>query len=773
MKKLFHAVLASFVLFWACDEVEIPATLEIPQESLAYFTDGISFTATQEEGGVTATVSFYASVNWSASIEAVDDTKPVDWLTVDPTSGAPGDTRITVTARDNDSEQPRKAKVTISCGGFTESINVVQAGLPADSDVTVELDRASATMAIGETLELLATVLPEQEAVWTSSNERVATVTGEHRVAVDGTYLNVGTVTALSEGETIISAKVGATEAKCKITVTSASGEETLTIDPAPVTLAIDDEQVLTAVMKPSGTAVKVQWKCDKPNVVALGAISDTQAKVQGLAEGKAIVTAYTSDGKTATCEVTVEGGAATVAVTSITLDKTQLEMTVGQTETLVATISPENATYKDLNWSVRDSRIVSVSAKGELTAKSLGTTTVTVISVMYPNIMASCEVTVVAGGGGGSTTIESVSIEPASVTLAMDEEKTLTLVTVPANADVTVYWESSNTSIAKVSMLSPRQAKVQGISVGTATLTAHAGNLTATCAVTVESTGDVVPVESVTLNVHELQLNVNQQFQLVATVLPDNATEKGVVWSSNVQSSKLYIDTNGMVSGLQACEATVTVRCKANPYIYDVCHITVTGGSSSGSGDEVVDLGLPSGVKWRAWNVGATKPEEYGNYYAWAETTPKSSYTWSNYKYPATTYGGEITIYAKYDTTPGGDGKTVLEAEDDAATANLGNGWRMPTFKEFKELRESCTWTWTSRNGVYGMQVTGPNGNSIFLPAGGYYGSTLTYKGSYGSYWTATGDGEMANAVDFISGGNDKALVPRCEGKSVRPVRN
>lgn len=766
MKKLFYVILASAVFFSACDEIEIPATLDIPEESLEYFNHGINFSATSEEGTLTVKVSFSSSLNWSAAIEDSEG-KPVSWFTVSPTSGLPGDTEITVTAQDNKSEEPRSAKITVTCGSISKSINVTQAGLkptvvevPATSITINESD--GLTMKVGETKTLTVTLEPA------NTTDKVE---WECLMPENATVDQNGKVTALAEGFASITAKAGKVQATCRISIVKAGDEtESLVIEPAPVTLAIDEEAVLTAVMKPSGTKVKVEWKCDKPEVVALGAINDSQAKVQGLAEGKAIVTAYAS-GKTATCEVTVEGGAATVAVTSITLNKTQLEMTVGQQETLVATIYPENATYKALNWSVMDNRIVSVGANGELTAQSIGTTTVTVISVMYPSVMASCQVTVSAGGG--SSNINSVSIDPSSVTLALNEEKALTLILDPSDAEVTIYWDSSNSSIAKVQMTSKTTAKVQGLAAGQATLTAHAGNLTATCEVTVQS-GSSVPVESVTLNKHELELSVGQQFQLVATVLPENATEKGVVWSSNVQSSKLYIDTNGMVTGLQECEATVTVRCKDNAYIYDTCKITVTGGGSSGTDEEAVDLGLPSGLKWSSMNVGASKPEDYGNYYAWAETSPKSSYSSSNYKYPATSYGDGITIYAKYDTTPGGDGKTVLEAEDDAATVNLGNGWRMPTFKEFKELRENCTWTWTTRNGVNGMLVTGPNGKSIFLPAGGWYDkTTLNYKGSYGSYWTATGDGGTANAVDFVNGDKDKALVPRSEGRSVRPVTN
>ena len=628
--------------------------------------------------------------------------------------------------------------------------------VPATS---ITFDEPAATMKVGETKTLTVTVEPENttdKVEWESLMPENATVEN-------------GVVTAKQEGWASIVAKAGDVQATCRISITAADGEESLVIEPAPVTLNIDEEAVLTAVMKPSGTKVKVEWKWDNHEALALGAINDSQAKIQGQAAGKATVTAYASDGKTAICEVTVNGGTETVPVTSITLNKTQLEMTVGQTETLVATVLPENDTYKDaLNWSVKDNRIVKVNENGELTAVATGTTTVTVISIMHPKIMASCEVTVKAGGG--SSNLRSVSVDPASVTLALNEEKALSLILDPSDAEVTIYWESSNSSIAKVQMTSKTTAKVQGLAAGEATLTAHAGNLTATCAVTVQS-GSAVPVESVTLNKHELELSVGQQFQLVATVLPENATEKGVVWSSNVPSSQLYIDTNGMVTGLQACQATVTVRCKDNAYKYDTCKITVTGGSS-GTDEEVVDLGLS--VKWRSMNVGASKPEDYGHYFAWAETSPKSSYLSSNYKYPATNYSDGITIYAKYDSTTGGDKKSKLEAEDDAATANLGNGWRTPTFKEFKELRENCTWTWVTLNGVKGMQVTGKNGKSIFLPAGGWYDKNgLNNKGSYGSYWTATGDGGTANAVDFLNNDKSSALLPRCDGRSVRPVKD
>ena len=551
-------------------------------------------------------------------------------------------------------------------------------------------------------------------------------------------------------------------------------GEETFAIVPAPVTLAIDQEEILTAVMLPSNTEVKVEWKCDKPDIVALGAITDAKAKVQGLAEGKATVTAYAEGGKTATCEITVEGGSTNIIpVESITLDKTELELAVGEKYQLLATILPENATYNgenDLEWTTTDPYAVYVNG-GLVTAYRVGEATITCTSRSNREVSATCHVRVTqTGGGGGGTTVESASVDPSSVTLQLDEEKVLTLVMVPADAEVTIYWESANQYIAGVQMISKTQAKVKGVSVGETTVTVHAGDKTATCAVKVEdASGTDIPVESVSLNVTELTMKVNEQFQLVATVLPENATNKEVVWSSSVQSSKLYIDTTGKLSALAECEATVTVRCKANAYISASCKVTVTAGGSSGGDEEVVDLGLS--VKWRSMNVGASKPEDYGNYYAWGETTTKSSYSWSNYKFGHSQTGE----FSKYDTGPYTDNKTVLDPEDDAATVNLGDGWRMATYKEWKELREQCTWTWTTRNGVKGMQVTGPSGKSIFLPAAGWYDTSLENRGSYGSYWTASLGGVqgMASAVDFISSGFDIAVIARCQGNSIRPVKD
>lgn len=150
------------------------------------------------------------------------------------------------------------------------------------------------------------------------------------------------------------------------------------------------------------------------------------------------------------------------------------------------------------------------------------------------------------------------------------------------------------------------------------------------------------------------------------------------------------------------------------------------------------VDLGLPSGTLWADRNVGADSPEDYGDYFAWGETEPKSTYNWSTYKWCRGS--ATMTKYCAKSSNGTVDNKTVLDLEDDAAYVNMGADWRMPTYDELKELKSKCTWTWTSQNGTKGYRVTGPNGKSIFLPAAGYrLYSYLRSAGSFGFYWSSS----------------------------------
>lgn len=194
---------------------------------------------------------------------------------------------------------------------------------------------------------------------------------------------------------------------------------------------------------------------------------------------------------------------------------------------------------------------------------------------------------------------------------------------------------------------------------------------------------------------------------------------------------------------------------------------------------DDWVDLGLPSGLLWATRNVGASSPEDYGGYFAWAETQPKSVYNWSTYQYCCHNSVYSLTKYcssSSYGCNGYTDHLTVLEPGDDAATVNWGNGARTPTYNEWMELNNNCSWVWTTQNGIKGMRCTGPNGNTLFLPAAGYrYNSTIIDVGSSGYYWTSSfyapagayGIYFGSRGISIREGGH------RDSGPSIRAVRS
>ena len=193
------------------------------------------------------------------------------------------------------------------------------------------------------------------------------------------------------------------------------------------------------------------------------------------------------------------------------------------------------------------------------------------------------------------------------------------------------------------------------------------------------------------------------------------------------------------------------------------------TPSNGTENGHEWVDLGLPSGLLWATCNIGADKPEAYGDYFAWGETTPQAdnAYDWNSYKYHD---GNKMTKYTETD------GLETLESSDDAATANWGGAWRMPTKAEMQELMDNTTCEWTVQNGVNGLLFTSSNGNTIFLPAaGGRYDSGIFLVGSNGYYWSASLYTDYpGNAWYFNFDSEDfdiYAKDARFNGFSVRPV--
>lgn len=196
-------------------------------------------------------------------------------------------------------------------------------------------------------------------------------------------------------------------------------------------------------------------------------------------------------------------------------------------------------------------------------------------------------------------------------------------------------------------------------------------------------------------------------------------------------------------------------------------------------NGHHYIDLGLPSGILWATCNLGADTPEGFGDYYAWGETEPKDLYDWKSYKYGRFIHERyELNKYCT-DSLYGLDGfvdhLTLLDLEDDAARACWGGGWRMPTIEEWKELHEHTSSDWTAQNGVNGWCFTASNGNSLFLPAAGYWWDGEFNCADLGVYWSGSLNKEYPNrAWSFHFGVYNSHLCgsgDRNRGQSVRAV--
>lgn len=294
---------------------------------------------------------------------------------------------------------------------------------------------------------------------------------------------------------------------------------------------------------------------------------------------------------------------------------------------------------------------------------------------------------------------------------------------------------------------------------------------------------GEFVFVESVSLNTTSLSLLEGTTEQLTVTILPSDATEKTVKWTSN-DTSVASVSWNGEVTAVSAGTATITAWASDGVHS-TTCSVIVTAPYTVVT-PEAIDLGLPSGLKWASFNLGATSPEEYGDYFAWGEVTPKANYSWSTYKY----CDGSSNSMTKYclDSSYGQvDGLSLLESQDDAASINLGEDWRMPTKEEWTELMNDCSWVWTTVNGKEGYLITGKKAgfteNSIFLPAAGIWDGTSFYPKNNspwsvaGSYWSSNlGNTNIPYNLDFdivcpyVDSNSDEY---RYTGQSIRPVWN
>ena len=366
-----------------------------------------------------------------------------------------------------------------------------------------------------------------------------------------------------------------------------------------------------------------------------------------------------------------------------------------------------------------------------------------------------------------GKISVESVSLDKSEYTFHnLGETLTLNAVVSPSNAtDKGIEWSSDNEAVASVD-----NGKVTGLSNGTAviTVTTDDGAKSASCVVTVSQY-----VTSISLDKTSMSLEAGQTGTITATVGPDSAQDKSIIWSSS-DESVATVDAEGVVSALSEGTAFINATAKDGSGVAAQCKVSVYRFVVP----EVVDLGLS--VKWASFNLGASSPVKSGMFFAWGEVSSKEQYDWLTYKW---CYGNYSTL-TKYNTrAPSGivDGKTVLDSEDDAATSKLGGKFRTPTKEEFSELvnQENCTWAWTEMEGVKGYKVTskieGYAGNWIFLPATGYFdGSSIVREGASGYYWSSSVNPEQSRyAYRLEIGSSDYYWYnsDRCVGLQIRPV--
>ena len=410
---------------------------------------------------------------------------------------------------------------------------------------SVSLSQATAEMIPGETAQLIATVLPanatDKSVNWASSKQSVATVS------------NSGLVTALAEGSTTITASCGGKSATCQVTVSkgivAVSG---VTLDQTDLKLTVGDEALLKATVSPEdATDRAITWSSSNPGIVTV----DQGGRVKAVAEGSATVTAA-AGGKTASCKVSVLRGI--VPVASVSLDRVSVTLEENQTTTLIATVSPADATDKTVTWSTSDASVATVGQDGLVTAVKQGAATIT---AKAGSQTATCKVTVKKK----VIPVAAVSISRSSLNMVKGQTETLTATVSPEDAtDKTVTWSSSDATIVSVD----QTGKVTALQGGSATVMAKAGDQSATCSVTV-----TVPVQSLTLDRVTVTLEEKQTTTLVATVSPSDATDKTVTWTSS-NETVASVDQNGKVTALHVGMANIMARAGEKTA---VCNVTVT----------------------------------------------------------------------------------------------------------------------------------------------------------------------------------------------------
>ncbi|MBO4475871.1 MAG: Ig-like domain-containing protein [Bacteroidales bacterium] len=724
--KLFPAFAACLVLAVSCfPEKTVPVTgLEVSPPSL------------NMKVGETATVTATVSPD-----NATD--KTVNWTSTDPEMAVMAFTGNVVKAI-----APGEATLiaTTVDGGKTAICQIVvtakEPSGPTDPTVHVtgvDLTPVTATAAVGETVTLVASVLPDdatdKSLEWNSSDESVATVSN-------------GVVTALAPGKVSISAvsvdnpkAVGYSEIEVyqptvHVAVTG------ITLSEPSITLKEGEYYTLTATVEPAdATDPGIKWETSDDGFVT---VSD-DGQVYARAVGGATVTAISVDNPsiTASCDVIVEPSTPPVIpVESITINTPlEISMLMGDPPFHIeVTVSPEDATDKTLMWESADPGVAEVDSDGNVTAINVGTTHIRISSVLNPEVFAECNVEVTPSW----FPVTAIYLDHYSLELMEDDASVQITATVePAYAsDPSIHWASDNESVAivadgVVTPVAPGNAKIVASSVSNP-------EIFAICEVTV--TQKVIHVSDVTVSESSVSLRTGDVHALSCTVSPPDADDPSVTWTS-ADDSVVYVSETGELVALS--EGTVIVTVTANDGLLSrSCTVEVTQANFRWTQIEgkqtyvyqFIDLGFQSKTWWCNQNLLARTPSDYGARFAWGDIRPDNfPYGWDNYKWG--TASDNLTAY-NWDPAYGkvDNRKTLRDDDDPVYYFSQGKfPTRTPTPAQFQELIDNTDQEIITVGGTRGLLFKSKKkARAVYIPFSGFcYGDARVLEGYDCRLWS------------------------------------
>ena len=628
------------------------------------------------------------------------------------------------------------------------------------------LDNESITLEKGNSIVLTADVYPDdatdKTVSWICSDDKVATVDQD------------GRVTAIGGGVATVTASAGSKSAACVIEVIVPV--ESVKLSQESIALYVGDEAVLTASILPSdATDQSVVWTSSEDDVVAV----DENGKVTALKEGSATITARAGD-ETSACVVTV--AKRVIEVSSLEINKSSITLEPGAAECLTVIVHPADASDYTIVWSSSDEDVAVVDLNGNVSAIKEGDA---VITVAAGGKQAECAVTVKSS----IIRVESISLDKTSIKIEVGSTDCLTATVSPDTAtDKSVRWSSTNPDIASVDQAGNVTAK----SVGMVTITAttNDGDFLAGCEVEVYE--PYIPVSSISLDIESLTIRQGTIATITATVLPDNASNKTVMWLSSDENVARVL-TDGRVIALQEGNVIITAVCGN---CSSTCEVTVTGilaesislnktmlDMEEGDTDELSVVSFePTNVsdktvEWSSSDNTVATIDENGivtakamgiaiitatatsggckaecevvvwssdgddNGFTWVDLGLPSGRKWATCNVGASTPEGFGDYYAWGETEPkanydrstykyyGLPLEKMLHQDKDAAWVSRGGLWRMPIDNDVNELVENCEWQITTRKGVLGCRfVSKSNGHLLFIPFASHYQGTQLF---------------------------------------------